>query len=193
MASDIAGLKFFKHVRPLLDTLHRVGANRDTAGNRKLHYDQYGVLVLMWMFNPVIDSLRGLQQASNLKEIQKKFGVSRASLGSLSESVTIFDPEPLKQIAATLATQIPNGDPSRFDQIGHQLTAWTEVFSKRLYELLHCHGCLPKATAPAVVEGSMATACIPTLKSCEAYPSESMRRQPNLREKMTRSLFWPVS
>ncbi len=123
VASDLAGLKFFKHVRPLLETLHRVGANRDTAGNRKLHYDQYGVLVLMWMFNPVIDSLCGLQQASNLKEIQKKFGVSRASLGSLSESVTIFDPEPLKQIAATLATQIPNGDPSRFDQIGHQLTA----------------------------------------------------------------------
>ncbi len=77
----------------------------------------------MWTFNPVIDSLRELQQANNLNEIQKKSGVSRSSLGSPSASVTIVDPEPLTQIAATLVTQIPNGDPSRFDQIGHQLTA----------------------------------------------------------------------
>jgi hypothetical protein len=122
-ASDVTGLKFFKHIRPMLDSLHDIGTSRDVAGNRKLHYDQYGVLVLMWMFNPIIDSLRGLQQASNLKEIQKKFGVSRSSLGSLSESVTLFDPEPLKQIAATLATQIPKSDPSHLDAIGHQLTA----------------------------------------------------------------------
>ncbi len=85
--------------------------------------DQYGVLVLMWMFNPILTSLRGLQQASTLKDVQKKFGVGRASLGSLSESVSIFDPEPLKQIAATLATEVPSADPSKFDVIGHQLTA----------------------------------------------------------------------
>lgn len=122
-ASDITGLKFFKKIRPLLDSLHTVGADRDQAGNRQLHMDQYGVLVLMWLFNPILSSLRGLQQASELAAVQKKFGVGRASLGSLSESVTIFDPEPLKQIAATLATEVPSADPSRFDVIGKQLTA----------------------------------------------------------------------
>jgi hypothetical protein len=77
----------------------------------------------MWMFNPVLTSMRGLQQASTLADVQRKFGVGRSSLGSLSESVSIFDPEPLKQIAATLATEVPSADPSKFDVIGKQLTA----------------------------------------------------------------------
>ncbi|GAA4443363.1 hypothetical protein GCM10023156_00360 [Novipirellula rosea] len=107
----------------MLDSLHEIGTQRDKSHNRDLHMDQYGVLVLMWMFNPILTSLRGLQQASTLKDVQKKFGVERASLGSLSESVSIFDPEPLKQIAAQLATEVPSADPSKFDAIGHQLTA----------------------------------------------------------------------
>lgn len=122
-ARDLQGLKFFKKIRPLLDPLHEIGTQRDKSHNRDLHMDQYGVLVLMWMFNPILTSLRGLQQASTLKDVQKKFGVERASLGSLSESVSIFDPEPLKQIAAQLATEVPSADPSKFDAIGHQLTA----------------------------------------------------------------------
>jgi hypothetical protein len=122
-ARDLQGLKFFRRIRPLLDSLHDIGTQRDKAGNRDLHMNQYCVLVLMWMFNPILTSLRGLQQASKLAEVQKKFGIGRSSLGSLSESVSIFDPEPLKQIAATLATEVPSADPSRFDVIGRQLTA----------------------------------------------------------------------
>ena len=48
------------------------------------------------------------QLASDLDKVRKKFGVGRASLGSLSESVAIFDPEPLKQIASELSHQLPN-------------------------------------------------------------------------------------
>jgi hypothetical protein len=122
-AADLTGLKFFKKIRPLLGSLREIGTARDKAGNRDLHMDQYCVLVLMWLFNPILTSLRGIQQASTLADVQKKFGVGRASLGSLSESVSIFDPEPLKQIAATLATEVPSADPSKFDAIGKQLTA----------------------------------------------------------------------
>jgi hypothetical protein len=43
--------------------------------------DEYCMLVLMWRFNPVLTSLRGLQQASTLADVQKKFGVGRSSLG----------------------------------------------------------------------------------------------------------------
>lgn len=94
VVSHIAGIKLFKHVRVLLRTLHHVSGSRDTAGSRKLQFDQYGALMLI--FNPVIDSLHGLQQASKLKEIQREFEVSRSSLGSLSKSVTIFIPEAIK-------------------------------------------------------------------------------------------------
>ena len=85
--------------------------------------DEYCTPVLMWMFSPILTSMRALQQASELDNVRKKLGVERASLGSLSESVCVFDPEPLKQNAAELANQISQPGQGRFDSIGKTLTA----------------------------------------------------------------------
>ena len=120
---DISGLKHFARMQSLLGRLHQVGCQRDTAGNRELYFDQYCLLILLHLFNPIITSLRGLQQASGLKKVQKKLGVGRASLGSLSESVQVFDPEPLKQIAGELAAQIPQPAPGEFSAVNKSLTA----------------------------------------------------------------------
>ncbi len=106
-ARDVKGLKYFNVLQPFLKRLHRVGTQRDKANNRLLHMDQYCTLILLWLYSPVVDSLRGLQQTSKLKKVQKKFGIRETSLGSLSESVRIFDPEPLKQIAKELGDQLP--------------------------------------------------------------------------------------
>jgi Transposase DDE domain len=115
---DIRGLKYFDQLAPLLERLHDVGCERDRAGNRSLHYDQYCMLILLFMFNPVVKSLRGLQQASELKNVQKKLGCPRTSLGSLSESVSVFDPEPLKEIIAELGEQLqPIGRDPRLKDI----------------------------------------------------------------------------
>ena len=121
--SDVQGLKYFEKLRPLLARLHAVGTERDKAGNRELHMDEYCILQLLWMFSPILTSLRALQQASELDKVRRKLGVGRASLGSLSESVRIFDPEPLKEIAAELAEQLPQPSQGAFDQIGRTLTA----------------------------------------------------------------------
>jgi hypothetical protein len=108
---DLQGLKYLERLLPLLDELHEVGCQRDSAGNRELHYDQYCLLVLLFLFNPVIRSLRALQQASQLERVQRKLGCSRVSLGSLSESVAVFDPERLRGIIAALAAEVkPVGD-----------------------------------------------------------------------------------
>lgn len=104
---DIQGLKYLKTLLPLLERLHDVGCRRDKAGNRKLHYDQYCLLVLLFLFNPVVRSLRSLQQASLLKNVQRKLGVPRTSLGSLSEATDVFDPERLAAIVGALAEQVP--------------------------------------------------------------------------------------
>ena len=104
-ARDVQGLKYLKKLLPLLEELHDVGCQRDRAGNRKLHYDQYCVLVLLFLFSPVVRSLRALQQASNLKKVQRKLGVERTSLGSLSEATDVFDPERLQGIIGRLASQ----------------------------------------------------------------------------------------
>ena len=105
---DVQGLKYFKILQPMLERLHEVGTANDKADNRQLHMDQYCTLILLWLYSPILTSLRGLQQASLLNKVQKKFGISKTSLGSLSESVRVFDPEPLKQIAKELGDQLPN-------------------------------------------------------------------------------------
>jgi Transposase DDE domain len=121
--SDLTGLRDLQAMAKLLEPLHAIGAQRDLAGNRSLHMDQYCLLVLMWLYNPVVDSLRGLQQASDLKKVQQRLGVGRASLGSLSESVTIFDPEPLAKLAEELSDKLPDWTPDRFDCIDKKITA----------------------------------------------------------------------
>ena len=103
---DITGLKYFHKLDGLLTGLHSVGCERDQADNRKLHMDQYCMLVLLYLFNPIVTSLRGLQQASELKKVQRKLGCPRASLGSLSESVSVFEPERLKPIIEKLGEKL---------------------------------------------------------------------------------------
>ena len=120
---DITGLKYFDQIAPLLRRLHDDACDRDTAGNRTLHYDQYCMLMLLYFFNPIVTSLRGLQQASELKNVQAKLGCARASLGSLSESTTVFDAERLKDIIGELGQQLqPLALDKRLQNIDHNIT-----------------------------------------------------------------------
>jgi len=105
---QLQGFKYFKVLSGLLERLQDAGCQRDRAGNRTLHMDQYVSLLLLYMFNPICTSLRALQQASELTKVQKKLGAARASLGSLSESARVFDSELLKDIIEELSDQLPN-------------------------------------------------------------------------------------
>ena len=80
---DLQGFKYFQKLLPLLDRLHDHRTDRDKAGNRTLHMDEYCLLVLLFLFNPVVRSLRAIQQASELRKVQGKLGCLRASLGSM--------------------------------------------------------------------------------------------------------------
>jgi hypothetical protein len=104
---ELQGLKYFKAIAGLLEKLHEVGCQRDRAGNRLLHMDQYVALLLLYLFNPICTSLRSLQQASELKKVQKKLGIPRASLGSLSEAATVFDSQRMVEVIAELGRQLP--------------------------------------------------------------------------------------
>ena len=121
---DVVGLKYFDRLVPLLSRLHDDGCQRDKSGNRELHYDQYCMLMLLYMFNPVVSSLRAIQQASELKNVQRKLGCARASLGSLSEASRVFNPELLREVIAELGEQLQSvaGD-KRLSQVPHTLTA----------------------------------------------------------------------
>ena len=122
--ADVSGLKYFDRLAPLLARLHDVGCQRDKAGNRQLHFDQYCMLILLYLFNPIVTSLRGLQQASELAKVQKRLGCSRAALGSLSESAAVFDPQRLQEIVLELGAELkPLGRDPRLRDVPGALAA----------------------------------------------------------------------
>lgn len=120
---EVTGLKYFRQLLPLFERLHDIGCERDKAGNRQLHMDQYCALVLLFLFNPAVRSLRALQQASQLKNVQKKLGCPRTSLGSLSEATQIFEPERLREIIGELAEQAQPVRDLAGQEVQHLLTA----------------------------------------------------------------------
>ncbi len=92
---EIQGFKyylilFFK----ILNPFHNV----KTHQNRKLFYDQYLALILLYFFNPVLTSLRGIQQVTSLEKVQKRLGIKKTSLSSLSEASYVFDPKLLQPL-----------------------------------------------------------------------------------------------
>jgi hypothetical protein len=121
-----AQLKHFKQLRKvagLLSFLHEVGCERDKAGNRQLHFDDYVLLILLWMFNPLIDSLTMLQRVADLQEVRKKLKIRRFSMGSFSESCRSFEPEMLKAVVDQLAGELHAvGRRELFKDLPHVLT-----------------------------------------------------------------------
>jgi hypothetical protein len=122
--SQLQGFKYFKAISGMLNGLHNAGCQRDIACNRRLHMDQYISLLLLYMFNPICTSLRAIQQASELKKVQRKLGCPRTSLGSLSEAATVFDSGLMQEIITDLSAQLrPISGHTKLDDLNGILTA----------------------------------------------------------------------
>src|SRR4030095_10319472 len=108
------GFKYFRLLGPLFDHLHRAAPERDRAGNRQLFYDQYASLLLLYFFNPVVTSLRGLQQTTTLANVQERLGIRPTSLGPLSEAPYVFHApllhEFLLPVGARLRPHLPRAE-----------------------------------------------------------------------------------
>ena len=103
---DVHGFKYYRLMQPILSKLHDEGCSRDRAHNRKLHYDQYIGLILLYFFSPIVSSLRAIQQTSTLKKVQRILGCPRAALGSLSEAARVFDADLLRGIIGELVDRL---------------------------------------------------------------------------------------
>lgn len=120
---DVHCLGHLQRVFPLLDRLHDVGCDRDHAGNRELFFDDYCKLVLLYIWNPLIESMHDLQQVVGLPKVAKTLGIKRFSAGSFSESVRVFDPQLLKPIIAELAADLtPTARDPRLSELKYALT-----------------------------------------------------------------------
>lgn len=132
--SDIQGLKYLRAFEEVLVPL----ADLPAHGNRRFFMDQYVSLLLLHFFNPVLSSLRSLQQATGLENVQRTLGVSRTSLGAMSESAGhVFDPEVLRPILEEVAGQVETlPHQARWDALPGIPTAVDGSFLR----------CLPKMT-----------------------------------------------
>jgi hypothetical protein len=101
--SPLQGQRLVQPVLRSIARLHGVGAERDGAGNRKLFYDHYVTLLLMYFCNPALESLRALQQATGWEKTRQKLGIERVALGSLSEAARVVDADRLRPIIRELA------------------------------------------------------------------------------------------
>ncbi len=112
----VQGFKYVRLVGQLLERLHGATTERDRAGNRQLFYDHYATLLLVYFFTPTVTSLRGLQQLTTLAYVQRRWGVQRTALGSLSEAATVFEAALLQDVISELAlrawTRAPQGNPA---------------------------------------------------------------------------------
>lgn len=121
---DLQGFRQLRKVAEMLKHLQGVGCDRDQAGNRELHFDDYVLLMLLAMFNPLIDTLRTLQSVSDLEDVRTRLGIRRRiSLGSFSESCRVFDPDMLDEVIAGLWKQLPAQQrPEMFRELPGRIT-----------------------------------------------------------------------
>jgi len=106
---DIQGAKFLAPILQLLAPLH----DHCPDPKRNLHYDEYCVWLLLYFFNPILDSMRGLQQASDIRALREQLKLPRFSLGSFSESGSVFDPQLLVPIIDQLGESLENIEPNQ--------------------------------------------------------------------------------
>lgn len=144
-SDELVGFKYFKILAEILQTLHGAACAHDRAHNRILHMDQYVTLLLMYMFNPICSSLRALQEASDLKKVQRVLKVPRAALGSLSEAARVFDSELLVGVIGKLVEQLRpvrhDAKLSDFDQIITLVDGtWLTALSKMTWALFRHDG-----------------------------------------------------
>ena len=103
---DIVGLKYFDQLLPLLERLHHDGCQRDRAGNRDLHFDQYCLLVLVFLFPPDLFVVAGVAAGERMEERAAEAGlcaggarVTVGGRGRLRSRAAVFDLERLASIS----------------------------------------------------------------------------------------------
>lgn len=103
---DIQGAKYLKIFDPLLRKVRAAAKEEEGAGRREFVMEHYVGLLLLYFYTPVLTSLRSIQRASKLKNVQRMLGSKRVPLGSLSEAASVFDPGVLHGVIRELCGQL---------------------------------------------------------------------------------------
>lgn len=111
-ASRLQGFKLLERFQEIFAGLdaRRTKSPRELDPRRKFGAAGYFSMVLFTLLNPVVDTMRGLCEASKLDEYQSRTGLPKVSLGSFSEAQSVFDPELLCAVLRELMKDV-SGDP----------------------------------------------------------------------------------
>lgn len=77
---------------------------------RRLTARHYLCLYLFGLFNPVVRTMRGLSQASQLQRVQEEICGRPVSLGSFSEAQHLLDPRLLEEVFGELSRNKPSAE-----------------------------------------------------------------------------------
>jgi hypothetical protein len=105
---QLSSWKLLKRFNSLLEELGSVVApsSREAHGLRELGRRSYFGLFLLGLFNPVIDSMRGLCAASGLAKVREFIGLDGpVGLSSFSGGQQVFVPEILEPVLGRLVAQ----------------------------------------------------------------------------------------
>ena len=96
-----------KHLRSLLQ-LRKKLRKAHTRPNRSLYYDDVLTALLLAFFNPVMRSLRMIEDFSNCPLVQDELHVERICKSTLSDLQRIADPSLLEPLIQSLQAQLPH-------------------------------------------------------------------------------------
>ena len=102
----LAALAGRRHVGGLLKVRRRL-RRANAHPNRLLHYDDVLTVLLLAFFNPVIRSLRMIEDFSTAPGIQDELAIERICRSTLSDANRILDPTLLEPLIEELQAKIP--------------------------------------------------------------------------------------
>ena len=122
---QLDGRRLLRLIDQHLHHLHTQPAH----GNRTFFCDQLVVAHLIAFFNPVLHSLRRIEDAFDLPVVKRLFGIRGAAKSTVADAQRLFDPQLLQPILEDLK-QRANIQPhdTRLDDLTRQLTAVDGTF-----------------------------------------------------------------
>ena len=145
-----AELSRWRLIEQFEQRLERAAAGREEPRSfrdrrRKLGQKDYFSLLLFGLFNPVVDSMRGLCAASRLRRVQEEICSAKVSLGSFSETQAVVDPELLQRVFGELAAELQSTKDQGHDQRLEPYRGQLLVVDGTLWRAL------PRMIAPSVL------------------------------------------
>jgi hypothetical protein len=109
---DLRGFRLLEHFQKVLERVESKFPQHPAFWDprRRLDVSRYLSLYLFGVFNPILDSMRGLCAATDLKAVQEISG-GRVSLGSFSEAQHVLDPALLEAVMQELVEEVRKQTP----------------------------------------------------------------------------------